>query len=167
MASTLDLLKRLAEHQVECVIIGGMAGVLHGSPIVTEDVDVCAPLDRENLARILNALSGLHPRFRMNPQRPPLPDDPERLRGCKNLYLLTDLGQLDILSETSGIGDYGEVARHAMVIEVGGTPYRVLDLESLIQAKRAMGRAKDLRAAAELEAIRARIREKKGSNKST
>ncbi len=102
MASTLDILKRLRNHGVEFVVVGGMAGVLHGSSMVTEDVDVCAPLDRQNMVKILAALAGLNPRFRMNPQRPPLPDNPDRLAGFKNLYLVTDFGQIDFLSEKTG-----------------------------------------------------------------
>lgn len=40
MASTLDLLTRLSEHEVEFVIVGGVAGVLHGSSLVTRDLEV-------------------------------------------------------------------------------------------------------------------------------
>jgi len=39
----------------------------------------------------------------------PLPQNPEELDKFQNLYLLTDLGQLDILSEIAGIGKYVEV----------------------------------------------------------
>ena len=65
MASTLDLLKRLNDHQVKYVLVGGMACVIHGSQIVTQDVDICAPLNTDNLSRLLAALAGSHPRFRM------------------------------------------------------------------------------------------------------
>ena len=41
MASTLDLLRRLVEHGVEFVLVGGMAAAAHGASIVTEDVDIC------------------------------------------------------------------------------------------------------------------------------
>jgi len=47
MASTLDLLKRLIGHEVEFVIVGGVAGVLHGSSLVTRDLDVCAAHERK------------------------------------------------------------------------------------------------------------------------
>ena len=45
--------------------------------------------------------------------------------------------------------------------DLGGVTCRVLDLEALIQAKKALGRPRDLQAAAELEAIRERLREKR------
>ena len=158
MASTLDLLKRLSDHRVECVVVGGVAGVAHGSSVVTEDVDVCAPLSADNLARIWAALGDLRPRWRMSPGRPPVPDDPNEVAGFKNLYLLTDLGQIDILSEISGVGAYDDVARHSIVVDLGGVTCRVLDIDALILTKKAMGRPKDLQTATELEAIRERVR---------
>ena len=158
MASTLDILTRLNRHKVEFVVVGGLAGVVHGSALVTEDVDVCAPLSQQNLTRILAALADINPRFRMSPHRPPLPGDAERLAGYKNLYLITDLGQIDFLSEITGIGGYDEVSQHTIRVDLAGVPVQVLDLDALIASKKAMGRAKDIRAATELEAIRDRLR---------
>ncbi len=158
MASTLDILSRLIDRRVEFVVVGGLAGIVHGSSIVTEDVDVCAPLTEANLTRILDALEELEPRFRMSPDRPALPADPKRLAGFKNLNLLTTLGQLDILSEITGVGNYDEVRRQAVELDVSGMPCHVLGLDALIAAKQALGRPKDLRAAIELEAIRNRLR---------
>ena len=158
MASTLDFLKRLSEHGVEFVVVGGLAGVIHGSCLVTEDVDVCAPFDLPNLSKVVAAIRDLHPRHRMNPGHPPLPDDPASLVGFKNLYLVTDLGQIDFLSEITGVGDYAEVSHQTLAVELEGVSCRVLNLDALIRARRALGRPKDLQAAAELEAIRERVR---------
>lgn len=152
MASTLDLLKILTSHEVEFVIVGGVAGVLHGSRLVTQDVDVCAPLTLENLTRILRALTGLNPHFRIPSGNRPLPSDPALLVECKNLYLLTDLVQLDILSEIAGAGTYDEVARHVIAVDLGSAKCQVLDLDTLIRAKRAMNLP-----IIELETIRARV----------
>jgi hypothetical protein len=158
MASTLDLLKRLNNHAVEYALVGGVAAVLHGSQLVTADVDICAPLDEPNLAKIVAALSGLQPKFRMAPDRRPLPMEPGKLEGFKNLYLETDLGQLDILSEIAGVGDFAAVALHTITLDLGGAICRVLDLDTLIQSKKALGRPRDIQAVIELEAIRQRLK---------
>ena len=158
MASTLDLLKRLDDHQVKYVLVGGMACVVHGSQVVTQDVDICAPLTQDNLSRLIVALAGSHPRFRMTPDLRPLPDDAEKLAGFKNLCLVTDLGQLDVLSEITGVGDHSEVERHTIVVDLQGIQCRVLDLDTLITAKKAMTSPKDRQAVIELEAIRERLR---------
>ena len=158
MASTLDFLKRLTDHNVEFVVVGGMAGILHGSSLVTQDLDLCAPMTPENINHILQALREIHPRFRMHPDRPPLPEDPARLAGFKNLYISTDLGEIDFLAEITGVGDFDTVSQSAIKVRVSGVECRVIDIDSLILAKRAMGRAKDQQAAIELESIRDRDR---------
>ncbi len=157
MASILDFLRILSANEVEYVVVGGVAGVLHGSQIVTEDVDICAPLSLLNLERILAALRGFNPRFRMSPDNRPLPDRASALAGFKNLYLVTDLGQIDILSTIDGVGEYAEVARHTICVDLGGFMCRVLDLDTLIQAKSAVNSPKDRQAVLELKAIRERI----------
>jgi hypothetical protein len=156
MASTLDLIKLLNDHRVKYVLVGGMACVVHGSQIVTQDVDICAPFTRENIEGLLAALAGAHPRFRTHDLRP-LPDEPKHLEGFKNLYLLTDLGQLDILSEITGVGGYLEVEQHTILVDLGGAPCRVLDLDTLIAAKTAMNSPKDRQAVIELMAIQERL----------
>jgi len=66
--------------------------VIHGSQAVTQDVDICAPFTREIHLRLIAALACALPRFRMSRDLLPLPDEPERLEGFRNLYLVTDLG---------------------------------------------------------------------------
>jgi hypothetical protein len=158
MASTLDLLKRLNNNQVKYVLVGGMACVIHGSQMVTQDVDICAPFTPENLSRLLAALVDTHPRFRMDRDLRPLPNEPEKLEGFKNLYLVTDFGQLDILSEIAGVGEHSEVELHTIQVDLEGMPCYVLDLNTLIAAKKAMNSPKDRQAVIEMEAIRERLR---------
>ena len=54
-------------------------------------------------------------------------------------------------------GGYEEVARHTIAVDLGGANCRVLDLDTLIRAKKALNLAKDRQAVVELEAIRERI----------
>jgi predicted nucleotidyltransferase len=157
MASTLDLLRRLVDHGVEFVLVGGMAAAAHGSSVVTEDVDVCIRFDLPTLTRLLDALRGSHPRQRMQPQRSALSADPAAYLGWHNLYLVTDEGQLDVLSEISGVGPLEALLPGSLLLDLGGFGCRVMGVEDLIRAKRALGRPKDLRAALELEAVRRKV----------
>ena len=150
------LLKRLSEHEVEFVIVGGIAATVHGSVRFTADLDVCAPLDQPNVTRIINALRGLNPRFRFRPDKMRMWEEPERFKSFKNLNLLTDWGVLDILGEVSGVGTYQQVAALAAPADLGGVVCKVLDLDALIAAKRAANRPKDRAAIPELEVIRER-----------
>ena len=54
----------------------------------------------------------------------------------------------------AGVGCYRTLEGHTIEVELFGTKYRCIDLDTLIRAKRAAGRVKDLEAIAELEAIR-------------
>ena len=136
------------------MVIGGYAAILHGSRLLTEDIDACAPLDPENLGRILAALKDTRPRFRMRPDRMRVPDDAAQLKGFRNLNLETDFGIVDILGEVTGIGGYEEVLRHSEERNLGGQGFRILTLDALIVAKRAAGRRKDVRGVEELERIK-------------
>jgi len=159
----LALLTRLIQNEVEFCVIGGIAAIYYGSSLITHDLDVAAPLDELNIPRIIRALDGTHPRFRMHPARPPLPDEPQRLKGFRNLCLATDIGVIDILGEVTGVGDSADVISQSQAVEVEpGLTCRVLRLEALIAAKRAAGRPKDLRAVAELTVILEKERDRSG-----
>src|SRR3954470_5602635 len=109
MDTTLQLvpmLSRLNDHGVEFVVVGGVAAAAHGSVRLTYDVDVCAPFTEANLSKVLAALRDLRPRFRMRPDRMPVPDDPAYLSSFQMLNLLTDWGVIDLLREVEGVGSF-------------------------------------------------------------
>jgi hypothetical protein len=161
MASTLDILKRLNNQNVKYVLVGGMACVVHGSQVVTQDVDICAPFTAENLKGLCAALADIHPRFRMARDLQPMPQTLDTLTAFKNLYLITDLGQLDILSEITGVGKYSDLEQHTIAVDLRGISVRVLDIDTLILAKKAMNAPKDRQVVIELAAIRERMDELK------
>ncbi|MGI9015318.1 MAG: hypothetical protein ACR2GY_13875 [Phycisphaerales bacterium] len=53
-------LSTLLEHNVDFVLCGGVACVLHGVARVTADLDICVAMSRDNLMRLLEALGDLH-----------------------------------------------------------------------------------------------------------
>jgi hypothetical protein len=154
MPTTLDLLRRLTEHKVDFVLVGGMAAAAHGSSMVTEDVDICIRFDLPTLTALLAALRDSHPRHRMQPARSPLSEDPSAFLTWRALYVVTDEAQLDVLREITGVGDFDAVVGGSVLLDLGGFHCKVMGVDDLIRAKRALGRPKDLRAALELEAVR-------------
>jgi hypothetical protein len=149
----LSLLESLLESDVAFVLIGGMAAVAHGSSLLTRDLDICVPLDAATFLRVQSALLPHHPRVRAGRDRIPLNLDAESARHLKNLYILTDQGNLDCLGEVAGIGNYDAALRQSVEIVVSGRVCRVLGLEALIRAKETLGRPRDLLALKELRAI--------------
>lgn len=154
MQNDRTLLTRLKGLDVEFVIVGGVCGVLHGVPLVTLDLDICCDFSFANLRRIQHSLKDLHPFHRMTPKRLPFEISEELAGRLKNLYLHTDVGALDCLSEVKGIGNYEEVLSRSISHRTSYGEFRMLDLDALITAKEAMGRHRDIAAAKLLRAIK-------------
>ncbi len=111
-------------------------------------------LDHMNLMMKLgSALTDLHPVHRMMPQRLPLELSPEFCQGLNNLYLDTDEGQLDILSDVTGLGPYRVVLQQSVTVELEQRRIRILSLEALIQAKKSEHRPRVKQAVLQLRAL--------------
>ena len=147
-----ELLERLRAHQFEFVIIGGLCVVIHGASLVTKDVDICARFDPDNLRRLETALKDLNSFHRMTPNRIPFALDDRLCHELKNIYLRTDLGILDCLSEVTGVGRYEDALRLSVPCLSGR--FRMLNLDTIIAAKQAAGRERDREAVILLNAIK-------------
>lgn len=153
MAQLNRLFERLCDANIDFVIVGGFAGTLHGSTLVTRDLDVCIVLSPDNVARLRETFRDLRPKHRLTTQKLSFLDNPEPGVVLKNLYLETDLGPIDFLGSIEGIGDFERVRDASIQIELFGRRCRVISIEDLIQAKQALGRDKDMIAVKELRAI--------------
>lgn len=147
------LLGTLAEHEVEFVVVGGLAATVHGSARLTQDVDVVYGRNEKNLARLVEALASFEPYPRGAPPGLPFEWGVGTLRRGLNFTLTTTLGDIDLLGEVTGGGGYAELLPHSFDIDLFGHRCRCLELPWLIRTKRAAGRPRDLEAVAELEAL--------------
>lgn len=148
------LLTVLVDAGVEFVLVGGLAAIAHGSARLTQDVDVVYARDPENLRRLTEALGQHRPYLRGAPPGLPFRWDAATLQHGLNFTLETALGDIDLLGEIVGGGPYEDLLPHSIQLRVFGRPVWCLNLEKLIETKRAAGRPKDLEAIAELEALR-------------
>jgi predicted nucleotidyltransferase len=153
MNDYLRLLKELTDAGVDFVIVGGTAAVLHGSATATYDLDVLMPFTHANCERLLRALMPLHPRFSHTPDKRPVQLTATELTQFQNLYLLTDVGRLDVLGRLPPIETTEEVFGTAEKVDVGGVKVRVVALDILVRVKAAMIRPKDKQVLMELRAI--------------
>lgn len=139
---------------VEFIVIGGAAATIHGSARVTRDVDIVYRRTAENLRRMVGALSPYSPYLRGAPAGLPFLWDENTLRRGLNFTLTTSIGDLDLLGEVTGGGNFEALLAHSSPVQAFGIECLCLNLDKLIQVKRAAGRPKDLEAIAELEALR-------------
>jgi hypothetical protein len=127
---------------------------------LTLDVDVVYDRSPENMSRLADALAPYEPYPRGAPTGLPFRWDATTLERGLNFTLVTTLGDLDLLGEIAGGGQYDQLAPHASTVTVYGMVMECIDLPTLIHLKRAAGRAKDFEAVAELEAL---LAERRGS----
>ena len=147
------LVQTLKNAAVDFIIVGGFAGVAHGSARQTNDLDVVYSRRTDNLKRLVASIEPLQPFLRRAPRSLPFLWDEETIRLGLNFTLTTSLGDLDLLGEISGGGSYDALLPHTVSLKLFGLDCLFLDLETLIRVKRAAGRPRDLEAVAELEAL--------------
>ena len=149
-AGVLDAIQKavqaLCDSGVEFVVIGGLAATFYGSAPSDLHLDICYSRASPNLHRLTEALAPFHPRPRGFPAH-------ATLRNATILTLQTDIGEMDLMAEVTGLVAFDDVKKHSMTVEAFERQFMTLDLPGLIQTKRASGREKDLFALAELESL--------------
>jgi hypothetical protein len=139
MKSLHLLLQKLADAILEFVVVGGFAGVLHGSSQVTYDLDICAVLSPKAIDKLRETWADLKPVQRMTHKKLSFLKYPPADQTLSNVYLETDAGVLGVLGSVLGIGDYHALTKNAVEIPLFGRRCRVISLEDLIKAKEALG----------------------------
>jgi len=137
------ILRVLIEHDVRYVLIGGQAATAHGSPSVTQDIDICYERSVGNIERLVAALRGLNAHLRGVDPSLPFQLDAETFRMSDSFTFTTDLGDLDCLGTPAGTEGYRDLSANATAMDFDGFEVAVVSLDDLIRMKRAAGRAKD------------------------
>lgn len=141
-----EILRTLAEHEVDFIVVGGVAAVLQGAPINTFDLDVVHSRASDNLDRLLKGLLSLEAYYRGQGDRRIVPNV-SYLASAGHQLLMTRVGALDVLGTVGAVGrerGYGELLPHTEAIEIlDGVAVRILDLATVIALKEEAGRDKD------------------------
>ncbi|MBT4792496.1 MAG: nucleotidyltransferase [Halobacteriovoraceae bacterium] len=155
MQDLSKLLKTLLANDIDFVLIGGFAAVVHGSTLVTQDLDICSAMSIENINKLRSVLKDLNPTHRMDRKANlSFLDHPKSLDGLNNIYLDTDLGILDILSATEPAGNFETIKKNAIDIPLYGFTCKVISIDDLIKVKTVMNRPKDIQAVIELKKVK-------------
>jgi predicted nucleotidyltransferase len=149
-----SMLRGLVQKRVRFVVVGGLAAAAHGSSRVTNDLDICYDaMERGTVSVLAGLLAAWNAYPRAVPEGLPFIMDDRTLRGAPILTLTTSEGDIDVMDQIAGIGPYAKVRDHSEKVTALGVSFRVLDLPSLIKAKRAAGRPRDFEHLPELEAL--------------
>src|SRR4051794_13556197 len=116
------LLRRLPDHGVDFVIIGGFSLSVHGVVRGTKDIDIVPEPGAENLRRLAVALADLEAEPLLaddfDPAELGIEPDEEGLALGGNWVLRTRLGRLDVMQHVAGVDGYGQLRRGAVEAEV-------------------------------------------------
>ena len=147
------LLQALARNGVDFVLIGGLAGMLHGSAYPTFDLDVVYARDKQNISRVTAALREVDVKLRGAPADLPFVLDERTIENGSNFTFETRFGSFDILGHADGMPPYEELRNNSKLGEIDGVEVRVASINDLIAMKRAANRTKDKLMVAEYLAI--------------
>ncbi|MFN8223576.1 MAG: hypothetical protein U0R50_10090 [Gaiellales bacterium] len=152
------ILEVLDRHGVDYVLIGGLAGLAHGSQYPTQDTDIAYDRSCANLERLSAALIELEATLRGAPADLPFEPGVATLANGANFTFDTLLGPLDVLAEPAGAPPYARLRAEAELRGLLGVCIPVASLDHLIAMKEAAGRPKDLLMASEYRAISDELR---------
>ena len=144
----------LAINNVDYVIVGGVAITLHSSGYITRDLDFCYSREKANISRLYAALAPFNPAPRNWPVGLKFIFDESSLRSGTNFTFETSIGDIDLLGEVKGIGDYKDALANSISYEIFGATVRAFTLDALIVSKTAADRPKDHLVLPELIALK-------------
>ena len=141
--SIRGLVLRLIAARIDFVVVGGMAAVLRGVPIMTADLDIVHCRSPENVDRLLALLDELDAHLRYDLANRKLRPGRAHLSGSGHVNLITSLGPLDLLCEVGDGLAYEDLLADSEWMGDDDMRIRVVSLARLIELKTAAGRAKD------------------------
>lgn len=131
-----DFIKALNDAEVQYLLVGGYAVIIHGYRRTTGDMDIWVKADEENYGKLMTsfALFGL-----------PIISKMDFLNNAdKDVF---SFGRppvsIDIMTKVKGC-DFDEAYLLSQVYVEDNLPIRFIHLRTLLQAKKASGRYKDL-----------------------
>lgn len=137
------ILLSLADHDVDYVLVGGLAVQTHGHLRTTFDVDIVPRPSRANLERLARALNALDARP-LNPGSERVEISASMLPRATLWQFATAHGPIDVLHDAPGAPPYRELRERALEVELGELRVAVAGRDDLISMKRARARPVDL-----------------------
>lgn len=139
------LIRTLAKHRVQYVLIGALGARMYGFPRVTADADITPNREPANVERLVASLRELEAKIYTDTVPEGLAFDctPAMLARADTWNLVTRAGRLDLAFVPSGTKGYAELAPNAAHFAVFDADLLVARLEDILRSKAAADRPKD------------------------
>jgi len=136
-----EFLVTLARHEVDFIVCGGVAAILHGVPRTTLDLDISVDMKPENLGRLFRAVEelGLKPKIPVDPRVLFEPDAVVKMVQEKGALVFSFVDPEDPIRHidmflTRALS-YDELAKHAEKHVLEGMEIAVLSARYLLKLK--------------------------------
>jgi len=140
-----DMISIFNEEEVEFMVIGGMAVMIHGYVRATKDLDLWVWANSENSIRVIKALEKFG-----------APMDSISAADFEQEGVIFQIGvepiRIDIITAPAGI-KFEEVYPNIQIVEIDGLKIPLISIPDLIKNKKATGRSQDLTDVKHLERI--------------
>lgn len=142
------LFQRLMEAEVDWVLIGRLAEIAQGAPLLADHMEACFRPDTQNVVRLMTALSALRPHLRDGTRHERSP----RFFAQHGTRLLLEQTTLALDTESAcfllqqhlpGVGAYPTVKQAAIPLDLYGYQMLVLSLSALMARRQARGLTED------------------------
>ncbi len=139
------LIRTLARHRVQYVLIGALGARMQGFPRVTADADVTPDRSPANVERLAAALRELEARIYTEAVPEGLEFDctSAMLARAETWNLVTRAGRLDVAFVPAGTAGYDDLAPKAIHFTVFDSDLAVARLEDIMRSKIAADRPRD------------------------
>ncbi|MGF1634695.1 MAG: hypothetical protein ACFCVE_12660 [Phycisphaerae bacterium] len=122
----IELLRRLDAAGLPFVVVDHAARTDLQTACRQHGLTLCIEFGEWSMARLIDALTGINPVFRLRPQPAPIPRDPAELASRRRLFLQTDLGKLDLIDEVPPVGGFFAAFARSHTTDHLGWPVNVL-----------------------------------------
>lgn len=151
-----DIFRKLDEENVEYVVVGGVALVLHGVVRLTADLDLFLEMGEANLKKFVDTVAalGYKPKMPVKAEDLTKPEKRRQWKEEKGMQVFSfyhpdrPMDLIDVFVDEPM--PYEEVKRQKKVLEARGIHIPVLSVQHLKRLKRISGRPQDL---ADIEAL--------------
>jgi hypothetical protein len=120
-------LKALRSEGIDCILIGAMAAIEQGAPLMTVDYDFWVRLPERQYVRLLSIVQKQNGTVR-----------------AQTLYELKDGTQVNAVFQPNGLQSFEAEWKRCRIGKLEGVPVRILPLSRVIASKRAANREKDI-----------------------
>lgn len=120
-------LKALRDEKIDCILIGAMAAIQQGAPLMTVDYDFWVRLPERQYVRLLTIVQRQGGTIR-----------------ARTLYELSDGTQVNAIFQPDGLRSFDAEWKLSRWGRLENVPVRVLPLHRVIASKRAANRDKDV-----------------------